>query len=66
MCAVLEVEISLLRAFGIQIFLCSNHFLPEALTCLINNNILLNSMINPRDHYAQVDYKSILNPFGPI
>lgn len=55
MCAALEVEISLLRAFGIQIFLCSNHFLPEALTCLINNNILLNSMINPRDHYAQVD-----------
>lgn len=55
MCAALEVELSLLRAFAIQIFLRSNHFLPEALTCLINNNILLNSMINLRDRYAKVD-----------
>lgn len=36
-------------------FLLSNNFLPEAMTCLINNNILLNCMINLRDHYAEVD-----------
>lgn len=35
--------------------LLPNNFLPEAMACLINNNILLNSMINLRDHYAQVD-----------
>lgn len=37
------------------VFLLANNLLPEAMTCLINSNILLNSMINLRDHYEQVD-----------